>query len=129
MLCRTRTSRRRWISCRWKCTQGAAEKQRSENDSGAEGKSCASYQKELKALREETPAELMIEAFAILLQHRSFLLNAYDFQVGISTCGKSAMWPHACWLLSAMPKAKINPDVISYSAAAHARRVVNGRRH
>ena len=47
-------------------------------------------------------------------------LGAPTYNLVISSCGKSNLWIHALTLLEAMPKAKVQPDVISFSAAISA---------
>ena len=44
-------------------------------------------------------------------------LDARDYTIGISSCARSKLWQHACWLFAAMPRAQVQPNIFSYSVA------------
>ena len=74
----------------------------------------------LKTLAEKGQPELIIAAFAAQIQKENLAVNEADFAIGISTCGRSKLWQHACWLLHQMPEAMANANVFTYNAAISA---------
>ena len=68
----------------------------------------------LRSLAEKRP-ELILATFELAKDSR-FQLREADFTIGISACGRSKLWQHACVLLDAMH----GPSVIPYSAAISA---------
>ena len=71
-------------------------------------------QKALKSLGQEDSVTLF-NTLEMLQRNEAIVLDERHFTVGVSSCGRSELWQHACWLFEAMPKANIQPDVISSS--------------
>lgn len=63
----------------------------------------ADFQNTLRRLAEKRRPDLIVEAFGEQIRDQSFALDHRDFTAGISTCGRSKLWQHACWLLHKMP--------------------------
>ena len=76
-------------------------------------------QKALKSLGQEDSVTLF-NTLEMLQRNEAIVLDERHFTVGVSSCGRSELWQHACWLFEAMPKANIQPDVISFTAAVSA---------
>eukprot|EP00913_Durusdinium_trenchii_P003835 g3552.t1 len=50
-------------------------------------------------------------------EHFAVELDSGLYRLGISACGSSRLWQHACWLLKVMPRAQVRRDVATFSAA------------
>lgn len=77
----------------------------------------------LKALAEKKKSRLIFSTLQSLLDEdvgKHSLLVGSNFLVGISSCARSKLWQYACFLFSAMPLAKVQPDVKSFNAAVSA---------
>ena len=83
-----------------------------------DGRPCA-LQKALKSLAEEDSL-ILFNTLEMLQRNEALVLDERHFTVGVSSCGRSELWQHACWLFEAMPKANILPDIISFTAAVSA---------
>ena len=75
----------------------------------------------LRRLAEKWP-ELILDAFETvsIANKGSFQLREGDFTTGISHCGRSKLWQHACGLLDIMPRVHLRPSVIPFSATISA---------
>eukprot|EP00434_Breviolum_minutum_P037012 symbB.v1.2.032804.t1/scaffold3834.1/size49527/1 len=64
-------------------------------------------------------AEKIFELFEAL--QGSNALDSHNYTLGISSCGRSKLWQHACWLFAhSMPQSMIQPSVFSYNATMSA---------
>ncbi|CAK9046121.1 unnamed protein product [Durusdinium trenchii] len=84
------------------------------------GRSTKKLQQVLAMLREQKQANLVYAALEAIREDGGMQLNQSNYAFGSSTCARASRWQQALQLFEAMPTAKIQPDVISYSVAISA---------
>ena len=74
----------------------------------------------LKVFKEQKQGRLAFATLEAVRQDGHMKLTASNYIIGISACCRSKLSEQALKLFEAMPKAKVDPNVISYSAAISA---------
>eukprot|EP00913_Durusdinium_trenchii_P031493 g29486.t1 len=77
-------------------------------------------QRVFKTFREQKQWSLVYAALEAIRKDGNTKLDVSHFMDGMSTCTKANKWQHALILFNAMPQAKVQPDIISCSAAINA---------